>query len=176
MILREDKRESKAWIGCWLGCWFFGFFGFGIRYQTCLRPLCSRAISVSKVSIFSALVGNAGLVPPLVFGRSDHQNQFECVRWDRRRGLGLGLYQGPSSAGGIIEPTREHILLPESYTIPYRLTFSKTCFSMRYKKQANIRAHNPAVSSRVMILLVKSVYHQDFKNWKALIHNRGIFG
>ena len=110
------------------------------------------------------------------FGRSDHENRFECVRRDRRRGLGMGLYRGPSSTGGIIDPTREHILLPASYTIPYRLIFSKTRFSMQYKKQANIRAHNPAVSSRVMILLVKSVYHQDLKNWKALIHNRGIRG
>ena len=47
---------------------------------------------------------------------------------------------------------------------------------MRYKKQAKIRAHNPAVTSGVMILLVKSVYHQALKDWKALIHNRGTFG
>ena len=112
------------------------------------------------------------------FARCDHANRFWRLRRDRGRGrgLGLGLYWGPSSEGGIIDPTREHILLPALYTTPYMLIFSKTLFSMRYEKQANMRAHNPAVTSGVMILLVKSVYHQDLKNWKALVHNRGIRG
>ena len=57
-----------------------------------------------------------------------------------------------------------------------KVDFSKTRFSMRYKKQANIRAHIPTVNSGDMILLVKSVYHQALTDWKALIHNRGIFG